>query len=76
VFRFRRPRTVEGLYNAINAANISVLNDARENPNHFGMGTTVIALDLRWMTKASRRRRCVTSATHGPTNFETVRFVN
>ena len=39
-------RTVEGLYNAINAANISVLNDARENPNHFGMGTTVIALGL------------------------------
>ncbi len=38
--------TVEGLYNAINAANITVLNDARENPNHFGMGTTVIALGL------------------------------
>lgn len=39
-------QTVEGLYNAINAANITVLNDARENPNHFGMGTTVIALGL------------------------------
>ena len=37
---------MEGLYNAINAANITVLNDARDNPNHFGMGTTVIALGL------------------------------
>ncbi len=43
---FAENRTVEGLYNAINAANITVLNDARENPNHFGMGTTVIALGL------------------------------
>ncbi|HEY5439412.1 MAG TPA: PP2C family serine/threonine-protein phosphatase [Acidimicrobiales bacterium] len=43
---FRRDSTVEGLYNAINAANVSVLNDARDNPNHFGMGTTVIALGL------------------------------
>lgn len=43
---FADDQTVEGLYNAINAANITVLNDARENPNHFGMGTTVIALGL------------------------------
>lgn len=43
---FGGDQTVEGLYNAINAANITVLNDARENPNHFGMGTTVIALGL------------------------------
>jgi protein phosphatase len=43
---FVENETVEGLYNAINAANITVLNDARENPNHFGMGTTVIALGL------------------------------
>jgi PPM family protein phosphatase len=43
---FLENSTVEGLYNAINAANITVLNDARENPNHFGMGTTVIALGL------------------------------
>jgi protein phosphatase len=43
---FVENQTVEGLYNAINAANITVLNDARENPNHFGMGTTVIALGL------------------------------
>jgi serine/threonine protein phosphatase PrpC len=43
---FATDQSVEGLYNAINAANISVLNDARENPNHFGMGTTVIAIGL------------------------------
>jgi protein phosphatase len=43
---FVEDQTVEGLYNAINAANITVLNDARENPSHFGMGTTVIALGL------------------------------
>jgi PPM family protein phosphatase len=43
---FAENRTVEGLYNAINAANITVLNDARDNPNHFGMGTTVIAIGL------------------------------
>lgn len=43
---FNEDRTVEGLYNAINVANITVLNDARDNPNHFGMGTTVIALGL------------------------------
>jgi serine/threonine protein phosphatase PrpC len=43
---FAGDQSVEGLYNAINAANISVLNDARENPNHFGMGTTVIAIGL------------------------------
>ena len=43
---FALDQSVEGLYNAINAANISVLNDARENPSHFGMGTTVIAVGL------------------------------
>jgi len=43
---FDDDRSVEGLYNAINAANLTVLNDARDNPNHFGMGTTVIALGL------------------------------
>jgi protein phosphatase len=43
---FAGDQSVEGLYNAINAANISVLNDARENPSHFGMGTTVIAIGL------------------------------
>ncbi|MEO9181168.1 MAG: PP2C family serine/threonine-protein phosphatase [Acidimicrobiales bacterium] len=43
---FRADSSVDGLYNAINTANVSVLNDARDNPNHFGMGTTVIALGL------------------------------
>lgn len=43
---FQSDSTVEGLYNAINAANVAVLSDARDNPNHFGMGTTVIALGL------------------------------
>ena len=38
--------TVEGLYNAINAANTAVLSNAREDPSHFGMGTTVIAIGL------------------------------
>ena len=43
---FAQNSTVEGLFNAINEANISVLNDAREDPSHFGMGTTVIAVGL------------------------------
>jgi serine/threonine protein phosphatase PrpC len=38
--------TVEGLYNAINTANREVLHDAGGNPEHFGMGTTVIAIGL------------------------------
>ena len=38
--------TVEGLYNAINTANREVLHDAGDNPAHFGMGTTVIAIGL------------------------------
>ena len=43
---FAEERTVEGLYNALNLANLEVLNDARDNPEHFGMGTTVIAVGL------------------------------
>lgn len=43
---FAQDQSVEGLYNAINAANVAVLNDARDNPHHFGMGTTVIAVGL------------------------------
>jgi protein phosphatase len=43
---FAENQTVEGLYDAINTANLTVLNDARDNPKHFGMGTTVIALGL------------------------------
>ncbi len=38
--------SVEGLYNAVNMANLAVLNDARDHPEHFGMGTTVIAVGL------------------------------
>ncbi len=38
--------TVEGLHNAINSANSAVLKDAHDNPSHFGMGTTVIAVGL------------------------------
>ena len=38
--------TVAGLQAAIETANRSVLQEARENPNHFGMGTTVIVVGL------------------------------
>ena len=38
--------TVDGLYSAINTANTEVLSDAKRNPEHFGMGTTVIAIGL------------------------------
>ena len=38
--------TVDGLSQAIEDANSAVLQEARENPNRFGMGTTVIALGL------------------------------
>ena len=43
---YERDPSVEGLYRAVTAANLAVLNDAREHPEHFGMGTTVIALAL------------------------------
>lgn len=43
---FHRQSTVAGLVRAIEAANDSVLADSRENPEHQGMGTTVIALGL------------------------------
>lgn len=38
--------SVDGLFHAIEAANREVLEDASENPEHFGMGTTVIAIGL------------------------------
>jgi PPM family protein phosphatase len=44
--QFRENPTVEGLYRAIENANRGILEDARENPQHFGMGTTVIAVGL------------------------------
>ncbi len=43
---FERNSTVEGLYSAIEAANLAIIADARENPERFGMGTTVIAVGL------------------------------
>ncbi len=38
--------SVDGLFRAIEAANRDVLDDATQNPEHFGMGTTVIAIGL------------------------------
>ncbi len=43
---YQRDPSVEGLYRAVTTANLVVLNDARHHPEHFGMGTTVIALAL------------------------------
>ncbi len=40
--------TIEGLLGAVEAANREVLTDARENPERFGMGTTVIAVGLTY----------------------------
>ena len=38
--------TIEGLLGAVEEANRAVLADARNNPERFGMGTTVIAVGL------------------------------
>jgi protein phosphatase len=46
--RFRERPTVEGLIEAIQEANEAVFVDARENPEHFGMGTTIIAVGLTY----------------------------
>jgi protein phosphatase len=43
---FHKRSTVEGLYMAIEAANRAIIADARDNPQRFGMGTTVIAVGL------------------------------
>jgi protein phosphatase len=43
---FLESPTLEGLYRAIEAANTSVLLEAHENPDRFGMGTTVIVVGL------------------------------
>ena len=45
---FRKSQNVEGLIEAIQGANTAVVNDAQENPAHFGMGTTVIAIGLTY----------------------------
>lgn len=43
---FRESQSVEGLVEAIQGANAAVVDDALENPEHFGMGTTIIAIGL------------------------------
>lgn len=45
---FRQSQSVEGLVEAIQGANTAVLDNARDNPEHFGMGTTVIAIGLTY----------------------------
>ena len=44
--RFQQDSTVEGLHGAIEAANRAIIADAREHPERFGMGTTIIAVGL------------------------------
>ena len=43
---FHRDQSIEGLVESIQRANGSIVLDAKENPDHFGMGTTVIAVGL------------------------------
>jgi protein phosphatase len=43
---FHKRPTVEGLYMAIEAANRAILEDASDNTERFGMGTTVVAVGL------------------------------
>jgi serine/threonine protein phosphatase PrpC len=43
---YRESPTVEGLVESIQQANFAVVSDAREHPEHFGMGTTIIAVGL------------------------------
>jgi protein phosphatase len=45
---FRENQSVEGLVESIQGANLAVLSDAREHPEHFGMGTTIIAVGLTY----------------------------
>ena len=44
--QFAENPTVEGLYRGIETAHRIIQADARENPDHFGMGTTVIVVGL------------------------------
>lgn len=46
--RFHENPSVEGLVEAIQEANLAVVSDARDNPEHFGMGTTIIAVALTY----------------------------
>jgi serine/threonine protein phosphatase PrpC len=43
---YQENASVEGLVESIQFANRVVVADARENPEHFGMGTTIIAVGL------------------------------
>jgi protein phosphatase len=45
---FRENQNVEGLVEAIQSANRAVVSDARGNPEHFGMATTIIAVGLTY----------------------------
>jgi PPM family protein phosphatase len=45
---FRENPTVEGFIESIQDANLAVVTDAQENPEHFGMGTTIIAVGLTY----------------------------
>ena len=45
---FREHQNVEGLVEAIQNANRAVVSDARGNPEHFGMATTIIAVGLTY----------------------------
>jgi protein phosphatase len=46
--QFQQHPTVEGFIEAIQEANVAVVTDAKENPEHFGMGTTIIAVGLTY----------------------------
>ena len=43
---FLSDQSMEGLHHAIETANSSVLHEARDNPQRFGMGTTIVAVGL------------------------------
>jgi protein phosphatase len=45
---FRKSQNVEGLVEAIQNANRAVVSDARANPEHFGMATTIIGVGLTY----------------------------
>jgi protein phosphatase len=45
---FRKNQNVEGLVEAIQNANRAVVSDARANPEHFGMATTIIGVGLTY----------------------------
>jgi protein phosphatase len=45
---YRANPTVEGLVESIQQANFAVVSDAREHSEHFGMGTTIIAVGLTY----------------------------